>query len=376
VIVRAAGRLGAAGALILLATTAATAQSSATRLALSLEAGGEYDSNATRVPQDRAPVGSGLSRLLAGLGAATRLFDSQSISLSETIGAKVFFDPVANAEDVLVDDTHLLWSTAVTPSLQLQLGGDYYDAYQRGSTLDPGRDFRVFGGGPHLVFLGEGDALVTALFGYRAFQYKPDPDQSYQGPYFGLLGRKRWLTGPDDDEREWELAASYQLHDRAFQGPNFVSPSMFVSGSNRRDLFHTGELRLTWTGPLLLGLGYGVEWNDSTSYGFGLLRHIITFRFAAPLPGRIQLALRAVLQALQLSDPILLDPRQSATDAFDNENRSSVELALERPVSHGLKVVARYSFFTSVLNGPPATGGAADFYRHLVYAGLGYQLDR
>jgi len=360
---------GALGAFFGLCSQALAAD--ATRLQVNLEVGAEVDTNALRAPAAEPPVTSPLWRITTGLQVAMRPAARQLIVLSDTLGGKIFFARDAQGENVLVDDAHAAWSYTATPTLSAELGLDYYDAFQQGSVEDPRRDFRLGGMGPRLVLAGESDEIVTAFAGYRAFQYKIDPQQDYWGPYFGAALRKRWLTGPVEDEREWQLDASYFVNPRTFNGEGFRNPDQ-RSGLTRNDLFHFGELRGTYTGAFLLGLGYGVQWNDSSSYGFGLLRHIVTLRFASPLWGRLRLASRATLQVLQLADPVPLDPRLFGGDTFENENRSSVEVALEHPLGDSFRIIARYSYFASALG----TAAGADFSRHLVFFGAAYRFDR
>src|SRR5262249_55037279 len=195
-------------ALVLFGATA----SAQTRIGVDFEAGAELDSNATRVPDADAPVASPDWRVTAGLQVASRLADGQVLSLAQTVGGKMFLSSAAQGENVIVDDTHLLWSTAVAPRVQAQLGLDYYDALQHASDNDPRRDFRQGALGPRVLLSPESDVQVLASAGYRAFQYKLDPLQDFWGPYFGAQIRKRWLTGPEEDEREWELAVAYEVN--------------------------------------------------------------------------------------------------------------------------------------------------------------------
>ena len=381
-------RIGVATLLLALAAPSGRAEVRLGRLSLRLETGGEYDSNATRVPEpsQQLPPGvsaepivpSFLSRTTTDLDLSLRLSDWQSLALSQELGAKVFAASEAERENVLITSTRLAWLLRASLRSVLEVGADYYDAFQERSLVR--RDFRLGTLAPRLhVQLGRG-ATLTALAGYRAFQFKLDSTQNYWGPVFGLGFVKRWHAG-DDDEHEWQFEVNYQLNPRTFQSGNLASSNgqiIVLPGTTRQEQFHFGELRGTYIGPVLVGLSYGLQLNDSTSYGYGLLRHIIALRFASPLALGFRLAFRATLQILQLADPVPVDPLRP--DSFENENRSSVEAALERSIGGGFTLVGRYAFYTSVLGltaPPPGTlANASDFYRHLVFFGVAYQYDR
>jgi hypothetical protein len=360
-------------AALILLSGAASAQ---TRIGVDFEAGMEVDSNATRVPDKDGPITAPDWRMTAGLQLATRPTPGQQLALSQVVGGKLYLTADARGENVVVDDTHFVWSIAAAPAVTAQLALDYYDALQQASDDDPRRDFRQGSMGPRLLLLPAPDVQVLASAGYRAFQYKLDPLQDFWGPYFGAQLRKRWLTGPEEDEREWELALAYELNARSFNSDAFDNSAMTPSVGNRNDLFHFVEVRGTWTGPVLLGLAYGIQVNDSNSYGFGWLRHVVTARFAARLPAGFSLAARAVLQALQLADPVLLDPSVNRGDTFDNENRSSVEVAVDHALSDSLRVVVRYAYYASILGTVPGVDPTrAGFSRHLGFAGVTYRFD-
>jgi hypothetical protein len=365
--------VGTAVLLFVLNPARATAQ---TRIGVDFESGLEFDSNATRVADEFLPVASPDWRLTAGLQLLTRPASGQVFSLSQSAGGKIFLSPDAQGENIVVDDTHAAWSVTLAPSATLQMALDYYDALQQSSTADPRRDFRQGSLGPRLVLLPEPDVQVVAFGGYRAFQFKLDKQQDFWGPYFGAQVRKRWLTGPEEDEREWELALTYEANPRRFNGYAYDNVAMSPPVGDRGDLFHYGELRATWTGPVLLGLAYGLQYNDSNSYGFGWLRHVVTARFAMQLPAGFSLAARAVLQILQLSDSVLLDPSVNRGDTFDNENRSSVEIGIDHGLTQHLRFVVRYAYYTSVLGTNAGVDPRqVDFSRHLTFTGVAYRFD-
>jgi hypothetical protein len=347
-------------------------------LAIELEAGGEYDSNATRATGPER-IGSGLTRFTATALAALAPTARQRVTLAETLGAKLFFAQDAQGENVAINDTHLAWGETLAPRLIAEVAGDYYDAFQQSNDPATGRAFRAFGVGPRLTLGGPTGAALTASAGYRGFRYKPDAREDYDGPTLGVALRQRWITQTGESDREWQLDLAYQVAARAFDSDNYATETQ-VDGTKRSDVDHVAELRGTFTGTFLIGLGYGVQWNRSTSYGSSFLRHAITIRAAAPLVAGLSLAAKGTLQILELGDPLPIDPVAVRGDSYDNENRSSVEAALTRVLYGPVDLVARYSYFTSALGGQLAgtTGSATsaselEFSRHLFFVGLGYR---
>ena len=147
---------------------------------------------------------------------------------------------------------------------------------------------------------------------------------------------------------------------------------LIAGTAQRADWFHEGGIELTYVGPLLVGVGYGLQLNLSNSFGQSLIRHVVTLKLAYRFPWQLYATLKAQLYASVYLDPVLLD-RAFNTQQFitiEDENRNNVIVDLERPIGDtGLAVNARYSVFTNEITPSPVS-----FLRQVVYLGLTYRV--
>ena len=100
-----------------------------------------------------------------------------------------------------------------------------------------------------------------------------------------------------------------------------------VAGSaQRRDWFHETGIELTYVGPLLVGVGYGVQLNLSNSFGQSLIRHIVTLKLAYRFPWSLYATLKAQLYTSVYLDPVLLDRAINSQQfiTIEDENRNNV----------------------------------------------------
>jgi hypothetical protein len=123
-------------------------------------------------------------------------------------------------------------------------------------------------------------------------------------------------------------------------------------GARHVDQFSSGQVDLTHTGSLLLGLGYTLQWNRSNSDTESVFRHVGMAKLASALPGHLFLAARAELVYATYPDHVVLaaGPTGSAMASIEDENRSQLRIELSRALTPALRVVARY---TLALNGRP-----------------------
>ncbi|HWE29052.1 MAG TPA: hypothetical protein VHB97_13685, partial [Polyangia bacterium] len=279
--------------------------------------------------------------------------------------------------------------------LHLAIVGDYYDAWQLPIAPFRARDFRSGSALARIYFvdpLGE----VALSGGYRGFQYKPDPYFDFQAAQATAYAVARLVFGNNGDH-EVDVAATYHFERRWFAGtlerfeqdaaplPGMTPPMppcaygqpiqdrCLVAGDEpRADWFHETGLELTYVGPVLVGVGYGLQLNRSNSFGQSLVRHIVTFKLAYRLPWSLYATVKAQLYTSVYLDPVLLD-RAFNTQTFitiEDENRNNVIVDIERPIGNGgLAVNARYSVFTNELTASPVS-----FLRQVVYLGLTYRV--
>lgn len=154
------------------------------KLALRLELGLEYDTNANRaevvkgVVSPDVPTGSPLLRTTARLGLQWK----KGINLMKAqvgLGAKAFFDPAVLDQSVIVAQGSLEDHLRLARKADLMLDADYYDAFQNLATSPCSgcfrrRDFRTGTAGGRLTAFDGPGAFWIGL-AYRGFQYKPDP---------------------------------------------------------------------------------------------------------------------------------------------------------------------------------------------------------
>lgn len=344
----------------------------ATELRLRMETGTEIDTNATRT--ESANIASFVLRGSADLALTTQLSAKHVLLLQELVGAKKFLSGnVGDFEDVVATSTAATLASRLSQRFSSDLRLTYYDAFQRAALT--GRDFRTGAFIPRLQMVLTGSLRGGLLAGYRAFQYKPDGTQSNWGPLVGGQLTWRKVTGELEMEHEWELGLSYQFQHRTFDGPNIQvttpgAPAVFAPGTTHIDRFHFSELYGQYTGLLLASLSYGFQWNDSSSYGYGFLRHLVTLRLATVLFSEITAAVRVGLQVLSLDEDLAFDPQ--IPESIDHENRTFVESTLSIPLTDSFALLLRYAYYTSSLG----TQALSTYSRHVGFLGLEYELGR
>jgi len=365
------------------------------RFGLTLSLGPEYDSNANRaevVANAESPDHPTGSFLLRTTGNAHLLWrdGANILRVNAGIGGKLYFNPDVFDQDVLALQLSAEDRVRVAPFLHLALVGDYYDAWQLDVAPYRHFDFRSGAALARVYFLDPlGEVALSG--GYRGFQYKPDPYFDFQAAQATAYAIARTHFGPNEDH-ELDVAATYHLERRYFSGVveefqqnNETDPMLrcaygheildrcLVAGTDMRaDWFQEMGLELTYVGPLLAAAGYGIQLNQSNSFGQSLLRQLVTVKISYRLPWNLYATVKAQLYITKYLDPVLLD-RVVNTQTFitiEDENRNAVIVDLERPfVGKGLAINARYSVYTNELSASPVS-----FLRQVVYLGLTYRV--
>jgi hypothetical protein len=361
-------------------TGVAHAQADATdteRYTLRAELGVEYDTNAHRTEivagGDNPPlVASALQRLVLAGTLSDVVGDRQLLTLGATAAGKIFDAPAARDEDVAIAQSSLAWAMTVTPTATFTLSGAYYEAFQRASAnlVDAAerRDFRSLAPTAQVGWLLAERVDLSVTTGYRWFVFKPDRDDDFNAPT--LAAELRWVRQPDGDA-DWEASTGFDYEHRTFGGPalipcppaDMLPPYFGCSGPDtRRDDFLLAHLDLQRVGRVLIGGGYAFHYNRSNSYGETVMRHIVTARFAAPLPAGLTLAARAEVlfafyaQPQPVAEMIAAGNSFSSIESIDDENRSSVRVDLSRELTEGLRLVARYTFYANeIANASPVS---------------------
>lgn len=366
-----AANLGAGGgAGRALAAEAAAAGAGTDQVSVRVEAGSEYDDNvhrAERIQGAPSPnlVASTLARGVLGLSTAGRIAPRQDVFVSLLGAGKAFANPDARDENVAVVESALIWKMLLADRYQLSAAGSYYEAIQAGTRAEralsgDARDFRSLTPVLRAGRLTGGGGFVEASFGYRWFVYKPLRAYDFGGPVAAL--EYRLLRESADGSADWEVSAGSGAELRRFVGARLVrspsgcaeascTPTPDPSGARHDDQFVSSHLDLTYTGGLLLGAGYTLQWNRSNSYTESLYRHIVAIRIATAMPWRVYLAGRAEFVYARYPDHVVLatGPTGSASASIDDENRNQMRVELSRALPHGLRIVARYSLYLNAL---------------------------
>jgi hypothetical protein len=346
-----------------------------------VEAGAEYDSNVQRIEVDpesgMEPIAAPAARVGAKFaGAGERGWGRWTVAgqgLARLVGY-----PEELGENVGVLAGEGRWDRpAGQGTARVGVRASYYDVLP----LLGGAAARAFaiGGADGLVVLAGPDGERFALTaGYRDFRYKPDEDFDWRG----LAAALRLVVPVGGGV---DVSAGYRLERRSFRGLAFTSgcaptdpvePSCFVPTElARSDLHHVGEVELIYTGDVVVGGGYQLTFNDSSSYGQSLVRHRLTASVTAGLPGRVFATAIATLQLDQYLDPLLLarDVANQTFTSIDDENRSALSLRLSRKLRGGWAAEGRWAFYADSLS--PGSTDDLEFRRHLVYGGVTWASD-
>jgi len=330
-------------------------------------------------------VVAGLMRLTASGRFQLRL-GRHALSAVLAAGGKLFLSNDARTADEIVQRLNLGWAALLPSSAVLSVEGSFYDAYQRESV----RDFRT-GGAVARLSLGRpaGGLGVMASGGYRALQYKPLADYSFQGPTAAIDLSSTLTRGAVGEQVDWNLTLGYSVGYRRFSGAAEGIPQPCPgrpedicnqpSDADREDLNHLFHLEINYLGNADATLSYGLELNQSNSHGETFQRHVLGIKFTAPLFQGIFFTAKGVLQFSQFRDPYLISrvPNQTFV-TIEDENRSRLLLQLARDLTPRISLNLRYGFYVNE-SVTPGTGDAQvripPFMRQTLFVGLRVQWD-
>jgi hypothetical protein len=352
----------------------------------------EYDSNANRAEvsasapgeETDTPTGSFLIRTTARIGAQLQR-GRHLLRASALAGGKVFFNDAVRDQNALVGQLTIEDRVSLTRRLDATLFIDYFDAFQQTVTAcavrscDRHRDFRSGTVGARLRVAGDpGEATVQA--GWRGFQWKPDPAFDFHAPQLALSTVTRLRLGREGTS-ELDLGSQYLFERRLYRGLQQLStcpPGTAVSDTcieygdtGRADWFQQAGLELTYVGPILASLSYGLQLTSSNSFGQSMLRQLVAVKLSARLPGQLYVTLKGQLLVNRTLDDVLLGRQVNSQTlvSIEDENRNALLVDLERPLgASGVALGARYSYFTNELGAGPAS-----FQRHVALVGATYR---
>lgn len=347
-----------------------------------VEGGAEADTNVQRVetgPELRtSPVEAGVLRFGAKLARRAAAADGAVGFVLSALGRFVPSGE-ASTENValFVGELRYLRPLAGRP---VSLGFGLTGADAQPITDDVGaRTFTNLGAEALLTLRDADTTHLTVGAGVRSFTYKENHALDWMGPILtARLERTLWLGA--GGARSVELATHLALEDRRYEAEALVdtcppdaaaSPSCSAATSRpRRDRVQRLGAEVTWTGRIVAAAGYQLVVIDSNSYGASLVRHRATLSATRALPLGLYGTALAILQIDQYLDGLVLetDPQRTEITSLDDENRSSLQLRLARPVSVAWSVEARGALWRDLGDTMDLSYRRASLYAGLVYA--------
>ena len=349
---------------------------------VTLEGGAEADSNVERVETGTgltvAPIAAGVARLGGRLEHVDRLAGgAYSLALSG-LGRFVLDNGDASPENVALVAGDLRWLHPVGDRpVSVGFGLTGADAL---AITDPigNRTFSNAGADALLAIRSGDDKKLTLAVGGRDFIYKPDRDFAWTGPVAtARLDLVLWQA--EGHARSFELAGTAGFEARTYTGNAFAdscaigeaqTPTCFAPTTiTRRDRVQRVGVELTWVGDFVAAVGYQVTVVDSNSYGQSLVRHRATLSGTTELFWGIFATGLVTLQVDRYLNGLLVqsDFQHTSFTNLEDENRSSIQLRLARPISTTLSAEMRGAVWRGI-----GDSMSDEFGRELLYAGLIY----
>ncbi|MDB4962945.1 MAG: hypothetical protein JWP01_2944 [Myxococcales bacterium] len=352
---------------------------------VTIEGGGEADTNVQRV--ETGPgltthrVDAGVMRLGAKVDRRAKLLGGAYAVVAGFL-SRIVANTEASTENVSLLTAELRYLRPIEDRpVSLGLGAIVADAQPITDEIGA-RTFRNLGADALLVLdSGQGEQAskhLTIGVGVRDFTYKENHDFDWSGPIAtGRIDLTLWQ--PSGGTRSLELAAWLAFEGRYYEStalanacPPGAPPSDSCSAGTslpRRDRVERIGVELTWTGKVVAAAGYQLTVIDSNSYGQSLIRHKATISATRSLPLALYGTALATLQIDQYPDGLVLkkDTQRSEFTSLDDENRSSLQLRIGRPVSDAWSIEARAAIWRNL-------GGEMEttFRRASIYAGAVY----
>jgi hypothetical protein len=243
-----------------------------------------------------------------------------------------------------------------------------------GAGLD--HDFRTGAAAAALTLRSDDDHRLEVTAGGRFFEYKPDESFDFHGVLLGATLSRRLRS----EDATWELAygVSYTAAERAYRGQALasfcgdrpiVASCLLPTGIDRADLFHDLGLEVSYTRAFIASLRYGLQYNDSNSFGQSLVRHRVEVSGTAELFFDIVLNAKVVLVVNQFLDALLLAGDVGTFITVEDEARNGVILHATRDLGPAVTLEARYSFYANAF-----AQAALEYRRHTMYLGIVYRL--
>ena len=349
---------------------------------VSFEAGAEEDTNVQRVETgpglDTHQVAAGVARVGGKVDRRDRLAGGTYSVLVSAL-ARAVASSEASSENVVLMTGEIRYMHPV-PDRPVAFGMGLAGVNAVPITNDVGaRTFTNLGADALLVLDGGDERHLTVGFGWRDFAYKENHDFDWTGPAASArLDLSLWATS--GGTRSLELAAIAAFEARQYNStalvnacPPDAAPSDSCSAGTsrtRRDRSQRIGVEVTYTGRVVATLGYQLTVIDSNSFGQSLIRHRTTISGTRSLPWGLFGTALAILQIDQFIDGLVVkkDLQRSEFTSLDDENRSSVQLRLGRPVTGAWTVEARAAIWRDLGGTMDSTFRRASVYFGAIYA--------
>ncbi len=365
---------------------------------LRLAAGSEWDTNARRAIQGADAEGDnvafplasrpfdvvsdGLVRVVVDSAGALQFGANHGLRGHYVLGAKRFF--TESTEDLLVQEIGLASQHRWSKSFQLGLNGTY-----KGSRIRSGlRDYDVLTGGvggtvrlakhwrvdlqarlTRFLFAAETRFNYWGPRGSLGLSFRPRRGFSFSlrgGATSRLYDGRALVEGVFVDATGTPVGGAETILTFC-ENPEAVRQQGYVCepAGRRRDVEFTGSAGISYRGAFLVSAQYLLRLQRSNSDFENIDRHRLELTATFVLPGQITMN---ILGSLQFNQGVSITDQKFLADSDENQN--SVNVGLQRPLTDAMYLEARYSLFTNQFSAADVT-----FFRHTIYAGLGYRAD-
>ena len=315
---------------------------------------GGLDTNPRRLDDVSRSVA--MTELDGALRLATTLGEKAHVSLSTRAGARHFEGQASDADVAVVAGKGQIERSLAARPLSLGASLEHYETFEHGSSGQlSARDFRASGAS---VFsrLGTATRSAVATFGYRSFEYKPNPAFDFACEHAGVTVSKSVSLSDDTNPQSLAFSLEYRLQHRRYD----ERASHRVAGCTeadcrsptdipRSDLFHLALAEAMYVGEFLANARYEFHTNQSNSFGESLQRHRLELGATSETWLGVVLTGRVTLQWVRFVDSRLFSGDVGTFVSIEDEGRSALHSSATRELWPGIALEARYAYYTNAL---------------------------
>ncbi len=351
---------------------------------ITVEGGAEGDTNVQRVETgpglETERVAAGVLRVGGKLDKRDRLWGGGYQAVASML-ARAVADPVASTENVALFTGEARYLRPLE-GRSVSLGAGVVAADAMPLTDEIGaRTFRNLGADALMVMDATESTHLSLGFGVRQFVYKENSEFDWDGvAATARLDSTLWQPSGGTRSVELAVTAGFELRDYdSVALANICEPGADVNDGcsaatsrGRRDRLQRVGAEVTWVGRVVAAAGYQVTVIDSNSYGQSLVRHKATASATTTLWKGVYGTLLGQLQIDQYLDGLVIktDTQRSEFTSLDDENRSSLQVRIGRPVSDAWSIEARGAIWRNI--GGDVDAADVTFRRASIYVGAIY----